>query len=114
MPHGNNINYYWRGAFTNVEIHALHAKAFETRLYDGSEWNWIEQCEQHSLGWVVARDGDQFVGFVNVLWDGLVHAFIEDVMVAADSMTSYALTIPATALRTGRNRLEFTRERPEE
>ncbi len=24
------------------------------------------------------------VGFVNVLWDGLVHAFIEDVMVDAD------------------------------
>ena len=31
----------------------------------------------------MARDGDRFVGFVNVLWDGLVHAFIEDVMVDA-------------------------------
>ena len=28
-------------------------------------------------------EGDRFVGFVNVLWDGLVHAFIEDVMVDA-------------------------------
>lgn len=78
---GTDIRYEWRGAFTNEEIHALHADAFETRLFDESEWNWVEQTEEHSLGWVVARDGDRFVGFVNVLWDGLVHAFIEDVMV---------------------------------
>jgi GNAT superfamily N-acetyltransferase len=40
----------------------------------------------HSLGWVVARDdGARLVGFVNVLWDGLVHAWIQDVMVATDA-----------------------------
>jgi GNAT superfamily N-acetyltransferase len=43
----------------------------------------VGQTERYSLGWVVARDGDRFVGFVNVLWDGFVHAFIEDVMVDA-------------------------------
>ncbi len=80
MPHGN-ITYTWRASFTNDEIHALHAAAFETRLFDESEWDWVEQTYRHSLGWVVARHGDRFVGFVNVLWDGLVHAFIEDVMV---------------------------------
>jgi GNAT superfamily N-acetyltransferase len=79
----SEITLVWRGPFTNDEIHALHAEAFETRLYDESEWDWIAQCERYSLGWVVARNGDQFVGFVNVLWDGLVHAFIEDVMVSA-------------------------------
>ncbi|MEM9745087.1 MAG: GNAT family N-acetyltransferase [Actinomycetota bacterium] len=83
MPHGS-ITYAWRGSFTNREIHALHAAAFDTRLFDESEWDWVDQTERHSLGWVVARDGDRFVGFVNVLWDGLVHAFIEDVMVDAD------------------------------
>ncbi len=82
MPDGN-ITFHWRGSFTNSEIHALHAEAFETRLFDESEWDWIEQCHRYSLGWVVARDGDRFIGFVNVLWDGLVHAFIEDVMVDA-------------------------------
>ena len=82
MPHGN-ITYAWRGPFTNHEIHALHAAAFQTRLFDESEWNWVEQTRRHSLGWVVARDGERFVGFANVLWDGLVHAFIEDVMVDA-------------------------------
>lgn len=83
MAHGN-ITYAWREAFTNEEIHALHAAAFETRLFDESEWDWVQQTRQHSLGWVVARDGGRFVGFANVLWDGLVHAFIEDVMVDAD------------------------------
>lgn len=77
------MTYEWREPFTNVEIHRLHAAAFETRLFDESEWDWVTQTDRYSLGWVVARDGDQFVGFVNVLWDGLVHAFIEDVMVDA-------------------------------
>ena len=81
MPHGDNMTYDWRGAFSNKEIHALHAEAFETRLFNESEWNWVDQCERYSLGWVVARHDGRFVGFANVLWDGLVHAFIEDVMV---------------------------------
>lgn len=84
MPHGN-ITFAWRGAFTNAEIHALHAEAFEARLFDELEWDWVAQCDRYSLGWVVAREDDRFVGFVNVLWDGLVHAFIEDVMVDASS-----------------------------
>src|SRR6266508_1988405 len=37
---------------------------------------------RHSLGWVVARDGYRLIGFVNVLWDGLVHALLQDTMVA--------------------------------
>jgi GNAT superfamily N-acetyltransferase len=73
----------WRGTFTNVEVNALHAEAFETRLYDESEWNWQALVAGHSLGWVVARDGDRLVGFVNVVWDGLVHAWLQDTMVAA-------------------------------
>jgi GNAT superfamily N-acetyltransferase len=76
------IDYEWRGAFGNDEVNALHAEAFETRLYDESEWDWQEQVEHHSLGWVVAREEATLVGFVNVLWDGLVHAWIQDTMVA--------------------------------
>jgi GNAT superfamily N-acetyltransferase len=77
------VIYEWRGAFTNREVNALHAEAFSTRVYDESEWNWVELVHRHSLGWVVARDGAELVGFVNVLWDGLVHAWLQDVMVAA-------------------------------
>jgi GNAT superfamily N-acetyltransferase len=84
VPADTAVTFHWRGSFANSEIHALHADAFETRLFDESEWDWEEQVAKHSLGWVVARDEhDRFVGFVNVLWDGLVHAFIEDVMVDA-------------------------------
>jgi GNAT superfamily N-acetyltransferase len=76
------VEYSWRGGFSNPELNELHAEAFETRVYDESEWNWREQVERHSLGWVVARDGSDLVGFVNVPWDGLVHAWIQDEMVA--------------------------------
>jgi len=75
--------YEWRGAFTNQEVNALHAEAFNTRVFDESEWNWVELVHRHSLGWVVARDGADLVGFVNVLWDGLVHAWLQDAMVGA-------------------------------
>jgi GNAT superfamily N-acetyltransferase len=74
--------YEWRGAFTNQEINALHAEAFNTRVFDESEWSWVELVDRHSLGWVVARDDAELAGFVNVLWDGLVHAWLQDAMVA--------------------------------
>lgn len=77
--------YEWRGGFTNQEVNALHAEAFSTRVFDESEWNWVELVSRHSLGWVVARNGSELVGFVNVLWDGFVHAWLQDTMVAADA-----------------------------
>jgi GNAT superfamily N-acetyltransferase len=74
----------WRGEFTSTEVNRLHAEAFGTRVFGDDEWDWRGLCEAHSLGWVVARDGNgMLTGFVNVLWDGLVHAWVQDVMVAA-------------------------------
>lgn len=75
------IEYTWRGEFDDVEINALHAAAFETRVFAPAEWPWRSQVEGHSLGWVTARDADELVGFVNVVWDGLVHAWLQDTMV---------------------------------
>jgi GNAT superfamily N-acetyltransferase len=80
---GSPVTYQWRGAFINQEVNELHAEAFETRVFSESEWNWSELVAKHSLGWVTARQGEALVGFVNVLWDGLVHAWIQDVMVAS-------------------------------
>jgi GNAT superfamily N-acetyltransferase len=80
---GVGIDYRWRGEFDNAEVHVLHAEAFDTPVFDESEWNWRELVAAHSLGWVVARDGERLVGFVNVVWDGLVHAWLQDTMVAA-------------------------------
>ena len=53
------IRYEWRGSFENDEVNRLHA--------------------------VTARDGTALAGFVNVLWDGLVHAWIQDTMVAVSA-----------------------------
>ena len=75
------ITYTWRGDVSSTELNRLHADAFETRVYGDDEWDWVAQLG-HSLGWVVARDGDALAGFVNVVWDGLVHAWIQDTMVA--------------------------------
>jgi GNAT superfamily N-acetyltransferase len=81
----DGTTFEWRGRFTNDEVNRLHAEAFETRVYDDSEWNWQQLTGSHSLGWVVARRDGELVGFVNVLWDGLVHAWLQDTMVAASA-----------------------------
>jgi ribosomal protein S18 acetylase RimI-like enzyme len=71
--------YEWRGPFTNLELNELHAEGFGHRTLDD---DWVAQVARHSLGWVCARDGDDLVGFVNVPWDGGVHAFVLDTLVA--------------------------------
>jgi ribosomal protein S18 acetylase RimI-like enzyme len=76
------LTYEWRGEFDNAEVNALHAEAFSHRILNG---DWDAQLRKHSLGWVCARDGGQLVGFVNVAWDGGVHAFILDTMVTASA-----------------------------
>lgn len=78
----DQVVFHWRGAFGNAEVNELHAEAFETRVFEEPEWNWRQLTERHSLGWVTARVDDRLVGFANVLWDGRVHAWLQDVMVA--------------------------------
>ena len=77
-PFGVTIDYAWRGQFTNAELNDLHAEAFAHPVLED---DWLTQVERHSLGWVCARDGDDLVGFVNVVWDGGVHAFLVDTIV---------------------------------
>ncbi|MEU7579461.1 GNAT family N-acetyltransferase [Streptomyces sp. NPDC041068] len=80
------ITYTWRGDFKDPEVNVLHAEGFDHPLMD---IEWRTQVERHSLGWVCARNGDgkangagALVGFVNVAWDGGVHAFVLDTVVA--------------------------------
>ncbi|GAA1440755.1 GNAT family N-acetyltransferase [Leifsonia poae] len=70
----------WRGPFADEEINALHAEAFG---HEPSEDDWNDQLGRLSLGWVTARDDAGLVGFVNIIWDGSTHAFVEDTAVAA-------------------------------
>lgn len=75
-------SYCWRGSFENAEVNGLHAEAFRTRLHTDDARNWVLLLDRHSLGWVTAREGSRLVGFVNVVWDGLTHAWVQDTMVA--------------------------------
>ena len=79
---GMAISYEWRGEFTSAEANRLHAECFDHAVLSDGEWDWRGQVDRHSLGWVCAREGGGLVGFVNVAWDGVVHAFVLDTMVA--------------------------------
>ncbi len=75
----DEIDYTWRGAFDDGEVNALHADAFQHGLFNDA---WSRMVDRHSLGWVTARKDGELIGFVNVPWDGGVHAWIQDTMVA--------------------------------
>lgn len=70
--------FQWRAEFSNQWLNALHAEAFNHAVLDD---DWLAQVRTHSLGWVCAFDGDTLIGFVNVPWDGDLHAFIIDTAV---------------------------------
>lgn len=72
------VTYEWRGDFDNEAVNALHAAGFD---HPPLKIDWLSQLRRHSLGWVCAREDDRLVGFVNVAWDGGVHAFILDTVV---------------------------------
>jgi GNAT superfamily N-acetyltransferase len=74
-----DVTYQWRGVFTNEAVNELHSEGFGHLVLD---IDWTAQLERYSLGWVCARADDRLVGFVNVAWDGGVHAFLLDTLVA--------------------------------
>ncbi len=71
----------WRAPFDNAAVNALHAAGFDHAVLDIDRRN---QVARHSLGWVCAFEGERLIGFVNVAWDGGVHAFVIDTLVAYD------------------------------
>jgi N-acetylglutamate synthase-like GNAT family acetyltransferase len=74
-----DITYVWRDRFSNEALNRLHSEGFRHRVFND---DWWAQVNRHSLGWVCAKDADDLVGFVNVAWDGAMHAFILDTVVA--------------------------------
>jgi ribosomal protein S18 acetylase RimI-like enzyme len=75
-----SVTFEWRGRFESVEVNRLHAEGFGHPVRDE---DWRAQVERWSLGWVCARQEGELVGWLNVPWDGCVHAFILDTLVAA-------------------------------
>lgn len=63
------------------ELNALHARAFSTEV---QAVPWQERLQRHALSWVGAFDAGRLVGFVQVCWDGGVHAFLLDTAVDPD------------------------------
>jgi GNAT superfamily N-acetyltransferase len=92
------ITFHWRGAFDNAEVNSLHAAAF---AHPVAPDDWQGLVQRHSLGWVTARRGGALTGFVNVVWDGAFHAWIQDVMVAGDARHQGVGTGLVTAARDG-------------
>lgn len=88
MSKPDPFDFKWKGEFTSSEANALHAEAFGTRVFTDDEWDWRSLVERHSLGWVVARRESALVGFVNVVSDGLVHAWLQDTMVAVEARSN--------------------------
>src|SRR5271170_3984297 len=78
------VTYTWRGEFESAEVRVLHANAFESTTAD-NQVDWRSAVEGHSLGWVTARIDPRLVGFVNVIWDGMSHAWVQDLMVSSES-----------------------------
>ena len=76
---GNDVAITWRGAFASEEVNRLHAEGFS---HAPSHDDWWAQVNTHSLGWVCLRRAERLIGFVNVAWDGGVHAFLLDTLVA--------------------------------
>ncbi|MER8037986.1 GNAT family N-acetyltransferase [Streptomyces hydrogenans] len=73
------IMYEWRGTVDNEALDRLHAEGFGHPV---GRTDWRGRLERHSLGWVCAYEDGALVGFVNVVGDGGVHAFLLDTVVA--------------------------------
>lgn len=63
----------------DTDLNALFTAAWP----DHTPYSFAEQ-QRRSGGWIAARHRDRLVGYVNVVWDGGVHAFLLDTTVHPD------------------------------
>jgi GNAT superfamily N-acetyltransferase len=74
----NNLE--WRGDFLDDELNALLRAAWGSDRQP--ELDVAARLAEHSLGWVTARTAKgSMSGFINVAWDGGLHAFLLDTTV---------------------------------
>ncbi len=52
--------------------------------WPGHSWRDFQPILKHSLAYVCVRNGAQLIGFINLAWDGGIHAFILDTTVHPD------------------------------
>ncbi|MGO4460869.1 GNAT family N-acetyltransferase [Streptomyces sp. M-16] len=68
-----------RPVLTDAELNGLFAAA-----WPGHRTVSFAPVLERSLAWVAAREDGRLVGYVNVAWDGGVHAFVLDTTVHPD------------------------------
>jgi GNAT superfamily N-acetyltransferase len=73
------ITYVSRFPVDDAVVGALHARAFGSGAVEAVPW--AHRLSRHAVTWIGAFDGDDLVGFVQVCWDGGVHAFLLDTAV---------------------------------
>ena len=96
-----DLEFEWRGNFENVEVNRLHAECFDHRLLSDDWWG---QVNRFSLGWVCMRSAGTLAGFINVAWDGGVHAFLLDTMVTTTlRKKGHATRLVEEAIKGARN-----------
>jgi ribosomal protein S18 acetylase RimI-like enzyme len=71
-----HIQYYISPPLTNNELNLLFAASWPAHA-----WCDFSPILQRSLAYVCAYDQNRLVGFVNLAWDGGIHAFILDTTV---------------------------------
>ncbi len=77
----------WRGPFENDEVQRVHKRAFKIETPNPVD-AWDRWLDRHSLGWVTARvDDGELIGFLNVVTDGGIHAWLQDVVVDPDQQS---------------------------
>src|SRR5688500_11114827 len=69
----NTVNYSVSPPVSNAQLNELFASA-----WDGFTESDFRSMLKHSLAYVCAYSGPQLVGFVNLAWDGGIHAFLLD------------------------------------
>jgi ribosomal protein S18 acetylase RimI-like enzyme len=74
------VEYSVRGPVTDEELNTL----FDDAWPGPRDWIDFGPILERSLGYVCARRGGALIGFVNVAWDGGVHAFLLDPTVRTD------------------------------
>ena len=73
------ITYRVSPAVTNAELNTLFAA-----VWPGAGEADFQPVLAHSLAYICAYDGPTLVGFVNLAWDGGIHAFLLDTTVHRD------------------------------
>ncbi len=61
----------------------MHDRAFRIETPNPTD-PWDKWLDRHSLGWVTARTNGDLIGFLNVVTDGGIHAWLQDVVVEPD------------------------------